>query len=282
MDRAIVREESDARGGFPACPVAPVELFSIEVSALATRVWIAAGLLSLVSCTTEVTEGAVCTPLATCSIGEGGRGNVCSGVTADSRFLVGANFEAYEGARVVSRSGHTVIKNGSFMLYLGYFSGCNVPPIPYRIESSPNGRCDDADQVYLASGNGYFSVSGGNPGTTATCAEFLGGLDLDLTVRPECLPNCGAFISGLFDASGTLLARDVLFLDGPSLDGHAFSGALVPDETYSVRYYYSPDVFGGPCGYTTEQLWQRSFTAADGTNTVELSTRDAPSRGDCF
>lgn len=216
----------------------------------------------------------------------GGRSNVCGGVIADSRFLSGTGFDDFEGARVVSQTGQTTIKDGAFSLYIGYFAGCPAPPTAYRIESSANGRCDEGDDsVYIAENHppgigADLVVTGDDPGTPASCAEFSEGLDLDLSLSPDCLPRCGSVKSALFDDTGTLLATDPIFLDG-SLTGHTFTSSLTRGHSYTVEYYYSPSMLVSGCSGSTE-LWQRTLVATEGVNELELTLAEASSRGDCF
>jgi hypothetical protein len=245
-----------------------------------------------------------CVEWPPCDRGMGGRGNVCGGVIADARHLVGTGFEEFEGARVVSHHGNAIIQNGAFDLHAGVFSGCINQRLTYRIDVSSNGHCDDGvDLVYRAEGifrEGFdgLTVTADNPGIPRDCSEFPDGYDIDLALAPGCFANCGALRIALFDAGGTPVQTDAggasapvietMFLDAsyegkPFVPLQGFAGLSSAGSDYVLRYYWVNGYFGDRCVGTEERMWEQTFRASASVNEIVLrATPGDAAPGACF
>jgi len=243
--------------------------------------WLCAG----AACGSTGDAPGACPSWPGCS-GAGGRGNVCGGVVVDERFLQGSGFHKFEGARVVGTQGHAVVTGGTFSLHLGEFAGCQGRTVTYRIDVSPNGRCDDGvDLVFTASLSGLggaFEVTGADPGSPATCADLPAGYDLDLSVAPACLPRCGTIRAGLFEGGEQPLMTTDIYLDGARDAGRGFAGALVPGRRYRVRYYWTPSPFGGGCTGTPVWSGERAVVPREDVNLVEIGVDPKVPATACF
>jgi hypothetical protein len=225
-------------------------------------------------------NSSVCPTLESCS-GVGGRGNVCGGVISGPHFLYGSAFDKYEGARIVGAGNHTTVKDGSFMFDAGDHPGCYTTQVAYRIDVSPNGRCDDGtDLVFLATsgGSGDFYITGDSPGTPSTCSQFPSGYDLDLAVEPRCFQSCGHVDAAIFDNGNRV--GDVLhvYLDVPSLS-YTIMGNLTANHTYELRYLW---VGGFACNGTASAVWRHTFTAAQGITTLPIVADSTARPGPCL
>jgi hypothetical protein len=235
--------------------------------------------------------------------GGGGRGNVCGGVIADARALWGTGFDQFNGARVVSHYGDTVIQDGAFVLYVGNFAGyCNGGvTVVYRIDVSPNGHCDDGvDLVYQSNPVPGLTATGEDPGMALDRTAFDDGYDLDLAVTPDCFAKCGALRIALLDAGGTPvqlggnpkptpivdmyldLNLDITIGTEPLVLRQGFAGALTPGSDYLVRYYWVNDPLGGPCHGTADRVWEHPLKATAGVNLVTLRATPGAMPGYCF
>jgi hypothetical protein len=212
-----------------------------------------------------------CPRFDACMLGVGGRGNVCGGVIADARWLIGTGFDDHEGARVVGEQGYATIQDGAFELYVGTAAGCNERSAIYRIDTGTEGSCDE-DLVYEARGSGPdLRVTGAEPGASLDCASFASGRDLEVSLVDSCFPSCGVLSFEVLDEDGEpLTPENSIFLDSPPFVGHGFSGALEPESRYLLRYWFS--CTGSLSGCTSQEIqeFRREFTATDGVNRLTL------------
>jgi hypothetical protein len=215
-------------------------------------------------------DGEACPHFDACMLGGGGRGNVCGGVIADARWLIGTGFDDHEGARVVGEQGHATIQDGAFELYVGTAAGCSERSAIYRIDTGTEGSCDE-DLVYEATGSGPdLRVTGAEPGASRDCESFAPGRDLEVSLADSCFPSCGVLSFEVLDEDDEpLTPESSIFLDSPPFVGHGFSGALEPDSRYSLRYWFSCGALSG-CTSQEIQEFRREFTATDGVNRLTL------------
>lgn len=207
---------------------------------------------------------------ALCPSGPKGGSSSC-GPSPRTQSLHGTGFTEREGQRVVSPFGETVVTDGSFFLYLGYYGFCNRADV-YRFDTDGDGRCSDGDQVHRTNG-GFLGVTPDNPGEVASCADFPSGEDLAFEGDAR---GVGLLRVGLFHGDQTISDFYLYQLD--SFVGTGVAGRLQVGNSYTLRAFSTH-----LCSCSgVAPTWQHSFVATAGRNVVELAPMSATSPGPCF